>query len=248
VQAGNELQLTVRTVDSLPSLRALVESLALLQDFQCPRFRFRAPDRLDFDSDYALGAPVRLEDPGLLKPWFWTSTGQRVNPTLDPRWVGRIIGRRWLPSDGCYELEVIFPNDGIARWRGPSAQCSAENPGGADRIPIRRGSAFGSLTPDILNFTVGDQVTLYSLGGDTLGGLTPLTVLEVNETDSYLRVTPNPSFSGPNLFVRLSHIRTSGTTGYRNENVLPGVDRAYAYMADAQSTLGTANEEADQYG
>ena len=239
---------------------------ALMQDFQMPRLRnlrVPAPD-VDGGPRYDVGAYVPVEEIPTRRLWGWDRDGSRRNSLqlddIDAGWIGLIIGRTYLPSQNAYDLEVLFTNDTIIRWRAPSGiieDTSDFEPERVVRLKLDDDSKFGSPDADGDFFAVGDEVLIWSQEGD-LWDSDPAVIVDVSADGSTITLEI-PWDTEPNTgdAVELAHLDTSetgGENGYWNpglDGLLAVIQRAYVFMAtdDAvDSTLGDAEIGADEYG
>jgi hypothetical protein len=250
----NELSVKANTIAELGELRTQLEARALVMDFQTPRLKIRVA--ADIGTNLGLGAWVNLQDLPLGKAWLFDRDGNRLT-TLDSstqvRWVGQVIGRRYLINDNAYEIELFFLNDEVIRWRAPSARVSGFPQLLDTRIAIEVGSLFGDAASDSLRFTVGDEVSIINDDG-TWVTTTPLTITAIGAgttaATSYLEFDSNVAlYNIGDYYVELAYLRTSTADGYLNAAVIPNIDRAYTFMGRSpDGKLGTAVIEADQYG
>lgn len=250
--AFDEMSVMADTINSISDLRAQMESRALIQDFQSPRLSLRFPDRTVGDHDYSLGSYLSLNDLPLEVSWLFNKKGERLKSLENEiigSWVGQIIGRRYMPKQNVYEIELFFANEGFIRWRAPSAVVTE----GGDTAPtgtiqISTNSSFGDEASDALRFSVGDQVLVYApdFATERLGSAR--TITEVHDT--YVVITPNSTSAiEEGDILELSYINTTGDAfGYINPNILAGIDRVYTFMGDLADTLGSNGDPADQYG
>jgi hypothetical protein len=244
----NELSIKANTISELGELRVQLESRALLMDYQTPRLKIRIDG--DTSADIGLGKWVNLADLPLRSAWLFDKNGNRISvldSINDAKWVGQVIGRRYLISDNAYELELFFINEEVIRWRAPSARVSGAPQINVNRIGIEPGTVFGNGSSDIVRFTVGDQVSIIRDDG-TWETTTPLPITAIGP--DYLEFATNvSSFNTGDYYVELAYLRTSTANGYQNASVLPGVSRAYAFLGRSpDGKLGTAAITADQYG
>lgn len=248
-QNFDQMTMTADTLQSLLRIRAVLESRALVQDFQGARLKIRVADHLIDGLDYSLGGFLALADLPIKKAWLWDKDGQRKKnllSTTTPAWVGEVIGRRYLPQDNYYELELFFANDALTRDRAPSGVLRQTTPSGEPEIYLED-THFGDVAGDLSRFTQGDQVMIYTPDGVYLAG--PHTIMNIPDVDGYLEFSVGLTELARGSVVELAHIDTvSSGVGYDNPAVIAGVDRAYVFMGTANRTLGTAAGPADQYG
>ena len=245
----NELSINANTIAELGELRAQLESRALLMDYQTPRLKVRVAG--DSGADIGLGQWVNLQDLPLRSAWLFDRNGNRVatlNSTTEVKWVGQVVGRRYLISENAYELEMFFINEEVIRWRAPSARISGAPQTSQNRIGIEPGTAFGNGDDDLSRFTVSDEISIIREDG-TWVTTTPLTISAIGADYIEISGTNVTSFNVGDYYVELAYLRTSTANGYLNNTVITGVDRAYAFLgSDNQGELGTAAITADQYG
>ncbi|HUU94159.1 MAG TPA: hypothetical protein VM487_00335 [Phycisphaerae bacterium] len=210
---------------------------------------------------YDLGAFVIFESSfgnvatnRLTKKWFVDNTGTRaVLPTTvntDAQWLGLIVGRTYNIERGTYTLELILTNFRLGKyplWRAPAMtitsystttltndtfHCSASSafewPGGADS----------------LSFTVDDVIEVQDQVGNIVAG-TPRTIGTVNATSIVL--TSGSSFAPtPGSLVVLANLESGGYPQAGNANIFSVL--AYAFMADSDETLTSAELPGHIYG
>lgn len=247
----NEFSVNAQTVAEIGELRGQLESKALLMDFQTPRLNLRVP--ADTGINFGLGQWLNLNDLPLTNAWVFDSNGNRLTSlgsATGVRWVGQIIGRRYLIQENAYELELFFLNDdNPIRWRAPSVRIT----GAPQAVNTRLGTTaqgegpFGLDDFDSYGFTAGDEVQIYTEDG-TLATATIYTVASID--DEWIDLGSNVAqFNVGDYYLELSTLRTSGATGYLNNAVIPNIDRAYAFMGrDPDGKLGTRADAADIYG
>jgi len=247
----NEFSVNARTIAEVGELRTQLESKALLMDFQTPRLKIRVPS--DTGIDLGLGQWLNLNDLPLTNAWVFDSDGNRLTSlgsATNVRWVGQIIGRRYLIPENAYEIELFFLNDANPiRWRAPSLRIT----GAPQTVNTRLGtqdqgeSPFGNDDYDSNTFTVGDEVQIYNQDG-TLVVATVFNVVAVD--DLWIELNTNVAqYNVGEYYLELSNLRTSGATGYINNAVIPNIDRAYAFMGrDPDGKLGARQDPADIYG
>lgn len=247
----NEFSVNALTIAEIGELRTELEGKALLMDFQTPRLNLRVP--ADTGIDLGLGQWLNLNDLPLTNAWVFDSNGNRLTSlgsATGVRWVGQIIGRRYLIPENAYELELFFLNDdGPIRWRAPSLRIT----GAPQTVNTRLGtqaqgeSPFGNSDFDSYTFTVGDDVQIYN-GDGTLVSATVFNVVAID--DLWIELNTNVAqYNVGDYYLELSNLRTSGATGYLNNAVIANIDRAYAFMGrDPDGRLGTRQDPADIYG
>jgi len=238
------------STESFGALRALMEARSQIQSVQMSRLQIRVDDYRVNDSDYSLGSYTRLNDLPLLNAWLWDSDGNRIKdlPESGAEWIGQIIGRRYLPMERAYEIEVIFTSAAIALWRAPSG--IVENLSGRV-VTLPTASSFGDLEGDMNRFTKWDQVQFHELDGSLQqAGVFQITDFTGGSNESaYLDTYPDAIPAG--TVMELAHLDTTGGIGYDN----PGLNGrfthtglVYSYPGDVDNELGTGQEPGSEYG
>lgn len=247
----NEFSVNAQTIAEIGELRTQLESKALLMDFQTPRLKLRVP--ADTGVNLGLGRWVNLSDLPLTNAWVFDSNGNRLTSLQSGtlvRWVGQVIGRRYLIPENAYELELFFLNDdNPIRWRAPSLRIT----GAPQTVNTRLGTTgqgagpFGTDDYDSYSFTVGDEVQIYNEDGTQVVS-TIYTVASID--DEWIDLGANVAqYNVGDYYLELATLRTSGATGYLNNGVLANIDRAYTFMGrDPDGRLGTRADPADIFG
>jgi hypothetical protein len=247
--ADNELSVNANTIAELAELKEQLITRSLVMDYQTPRLKIRVA--ADTGNDLGLGKWVNLQDLPLKNAWLFDSNGNRVatlSSATDARWVGKIIGRRYLISENAYEIELIFINGNFIRWRAPSARISGAPQTSQFRIGIEPNSVFEDIEEDISRFTVGDEISIIREDGTWIT-TTPLTISAIGADYLEIGTTNVTAYNVGDYYVELAYLRTSTGNGYQNTTVLSGIDRPYAFMGRTiDGKLGTAQLDADEYG
>jgi len=248
---NNEFSINALTIAELGELRTQLESKALLMDYQTPRLRLRV--RADTGIDLGLGQWLNLQDLPLTDAWVFDSNGNRLTSlgsATGTRWVGQIIGRRYLIPENAYELELFFLNDANPiRWRAPSLRITGEPQTVNTRLGTQDAGEgpFGTNDYDSYLFAVGDEVQIYNQDGTQVAP----TVFTVAATDDlWIDLGTNVAqYNNGDYYLELAYLRTSTANGYLNNAVITNVDRAYAFMGrDPDGKLGNRQDPADIYG
>lgn len=246
-----DTQINANTIISLNSLFDIMVTRSAIQDFQVSKIKMRVEDHLVQGGDYSLGSFINLNDIPLRFAWIWNDRGERIEDLPPERFTGQIMGRRYLPMEGIYELEIYFTSDFVAKWRAPSliVRDSDFNLSADELIITSVGTSFGDEINDRERFTIGDVVRFYFDDGtpwteDTEGLITDISGDEI-------RIK---GFSGnvdEGVIMELSHIRTTGESGYSNPGLngrFEVVDNPYVFLSDLTNRLGTGNQPGDKYG
>ena len=267
----DEMTLDAPFIWRLSTYRSWLQSRAIIQDFQIPRLRVaQVEDHLSGGLDYSVGGIVLVPDLGLENPWLWDSDGERISDMAEQGDVfaaGIIIGRRYLPRESVYELEMLFLFSAVIRWRAPSAiiedvqfQTSLTH-----RVIVSESSNLGATEADGYYFSRHDQVAVYELDGTPVDIAPGRVFSETGDGEEFL-VNSDDDWVAAGLegkVLELNHIKSDGEPGeaatwgegYWNPGQVPdsdsleNIDRAYMFFSrDSDATLGDENLLGDEYG
>lgn len=247
-----EVQINANTVLYLDSLFDIMVTRSAIQDFQIPRLKLRVEDHLVQGNNYALGQYINLSDIPLRFAWLFNNQGERISDLPPERFTGQIMGRRYLPMEGVYELEIFFGSDFVSKWRAPSLVVEeAQYNSGTNALTLFQSveTNFGDGVRDSDRFSVGDVVRFYYPDGTPWVQNQDSIIISISPTTIQLKgITTEPD---PGTIMELSHYKSTGSTGYSN----PGLDgqfnnisNPYVFLADQTGFLGTDNVPGDKYG
>ena len=217
---------------------------AVVGHYAIPRIGVTVQDSSIASASYDHGKWVNLGTLDIQDAWLLDKSGTRVSVSsaVAPQLTGVVVGRSFNVANRTYSIELLlmaYRDNAFARFRAPAAEIVSATDGQTFVVEL---NVFNTGTTDDDDFfTVGDEVTLWSRDGvrvrDEAVPISSITagtiVLDGNFTD-----TPAAG----------QILRLSTYDDYSNTAVLTNVDRAYAFVADAAETLGTANDAADIYG
>lgn len=217
-----------------------------------PRFRVRVDDPANLDgvSRWEIGDWVLIDELPSEAPWAVDADGVRARPDGSDAWLALIVGTKYqvAPGDGqdSWELTLIWRFSEVVRWRAPSMEVDSANTGGNnDRAYCVSASQFGFGDSDNRSFDVGDDIQVYARSGAE----DHVTVYEIADIGSdgsgeYLQIGGTWDQDPTGQFIRLADFDS-----YDNpDTAISGVTRPWIALADAAGTLGSGNDDEDQYG
>jgi hypothetical protein len=249
-QVDQDIDFTTFVRSNFHKAEDRLRTLAALQSDKLPKFQFQVDDYLNESPEpsYSLGDAVSIEQIPLAKKWIARDgTQQRIDKS-QVKFAGRIISRTYLPQKRAYEIEIELVGVSLARWRSPSGVVKSIDQAN-NKIELEDEDDGGS---EVLRggdpFNVGDEIQIFSEDGKKVDS----NIQEIQSiSDDTLTLdgfgySTNPSAGD---IVELSYFDTDNSSdGYENSSVLPNIDRAYTALADTDSTIGDADEDADIYG
>lgn len=192
---------------------------------------------LQADVAWSLGDWVQLLRPeGLVSPILFDRNGNRV----DDLWataalIGQIVALRLDLPRNRYEVSLLLTNYSYgktARWRAPAARIKSR-PGIAQYVIEGTTSDFGEAVSDALSLTVGDDVVLMSKSLAYKGGSISRAINSISPTGSDWLITLSSDFGAAGVAGDWIYLGTSAQ--YSNNNVVPGEDYPYVFMATGAS-------------
>jgi hypothetical protein len=219
----------------------LERQAALLRGAQ-PRVKFQAHDYVTEGTDYDIGTFAVLDIDDDADPIILNKDGTfRTLDDLDTKDLAVLITDREPAEDfNGYTLTGRATNFGraIGRFRAPSAEVSSWD-GGTDTITVSASSQFGADQSDENGFTVGQQVQIY----DSSGALRTTTTQTIQDVSTPQEIELDGDFGLTPAVGDILELATYDNYTFQDFGTL----RGYCYLAGSSDTLGSGNDDADEW-
>ena len=235
----NDLDFSTWSIERRQGVISFIARQAAFLSANMPTVRISANDWRLEGLDYAIGQWATLRVPSGSDDILFDDAGEGVGSAQlqTSPFAMMITGRGWNTETDAYELDGLLVNHTRPPGRFIAPEGVLAGTGAEASILLFIENDEEGQPGDALSFTEGQQVRLYD------ENLAPKDIFRTVIAVSAGSVTVNAAFSAT---VQAGDIlRLADFDDYTFADF--GNFRGYAYLADANDTLGTANERADEW-